>query len=181
MKKMLKIVACMILVIASILAIPACEQKPETNDYITVNTTGASFSGSDVVFKNAEDFKLTYQGDNHYVAEGSASVMNQEQATTWGTVVDTKYIVVNVKMGKDSKSIIGWRNKETMNTAFTAEEIDGSLIKNSTCKDDAKNYILAISDGNTARHPELTIWRIEVTPKDATEAIVYTVDFSALY
>lgn len=180
MKKVLRVITCMLLILTSILLIPACNE-PNTNDYITANTSGASFSGSDVVYKNADDFKLTYQGNNHYVAEGSASVMNEEQAKTWGTVVDSKYIVVTIKMGAGSNAIIGWRNNETMNNQFQAEEIDGSLVKNSTSKNDTKNYILAISDGKTARHPELTIWRIEVTPKDATEAIVYTVDFSALY
>ena len=90
-------------------------------------------------------------------------------------------MVVTVKIGAGSNAIIGWRNNETKNKAFVEDEIDGSLIKRSTAKNDTKNYILAVTDGETPRHPDLKVWRIEVTEKDATEAKVYTVDFSALY
>lgn len=180
MKKVLKVFALIIMALTCLVTIPACNETP-TNDYITANTTGASFSGSDVVYKNADNFKLVYKGDNHYVAEGSASVMTEEQATTWGTVVGSKFMVVTVKIGAGSNAIIGWRNNETKNKAFVEDEIDGSLIKRSTAKNDTKNYILAVTDGETPRHPDLKVWRIEVTEKDATEAKVYTVDFSALY
>lgn len=180
MKKVIRLFTCMLLLMVCIFTIPACNEEPK-DDFITANTQGASFSGSEVVFKNADDFKLTYQGDHHYVATGSASKMTDEQATAWGTVANSKFIVVTVKMGADSNAIIGWRNNETKSTAFTTEEIDGSLVKRSTAKNDSKNYILAISDGDTARHPDLKVWRIEVTKKDSTEVITYTVDFSTLY
>lgn len=180
MKKVLKVFALIIMALTCIVAIPACNKTP-TDDYITANTTGASFSGSDVVYKNANDFKLVYKGDNHYVAEGSASIMTEEQATTWGTVAGSKFIVVTIKMGAESNAIIGWRNEETKNNAFSEDEIDGTLIKKSSAKNDTKNYILAITDGDTPRHSDLKVWRIEVTQKDATEAKAYTVDFSALY
>ena len=112
--------------------------------------------------------------------------MDKDQAAAWGTVEGSKYVVVNVKMGAGSTSIVGWRNAETKDTAFTQEEIDDSLIKNSSAKNETKNYILALSDGETPRHEDLQIWRIEVTPAteegaEAQETIVYTIDFSALY
>ena len=179
MKRILKIFMCLTLIIVSAYGLCAC--GTEQNDYITANTSGASFSGSDVVFKNSDDFKVVYKGENHYVLEGSASVMSEEQATAWGTVVNSKYVVLTVKMGEGANAIIGWRNADTMSTPYTEEEIDGSTIKRSTSKTATKNYILAISDGETLRHPDLKIWRIEVTEKDATEAKIYTVDFSNLY
>lgn len=179
MKKLKNAILCFALIIASIGGLYACG-TPE-NDYITANTTGASFSGSEVVYKNAEDFRVVYQGDNHYVLEGSANSMTQEQATTWGTVVNSKFVVLNIKMGEGAQAIIGWRNSDTKNQAYTQEEIDGSLIKKSSSKNATKNYILALTDGETPRHPDLKIWRIEVTEKDATEAKIYTVDFSNLY
>lgn len=180
MKKFLNMLLCLTLVIVSAYGLCACQSTP-TNDYITANTSGASFSGSDVVYKNADDFKVVYKGDNHYVLEGSASVMNEEQATTWGTVANSKYVVLTIKMGEGAQAIIGWRDADTMGKAYTEEEIDGNIIKRSTAKNATKNYILAITDGDTPRHPELTIWRIEVTAKDTTEAVVYTVDFSEMY
>lgn len=179
MKKFLTSCACLMMILVGGIALSAC-QTTQTNSYITVSD-GASFSGSEVEFKNADNFKLEYKGNNHYVATGSASTMTAEQATTWGTVEGSKFIVVKVKMGKEGNAIIGWRSAETADKQFEDEEIDGSLIKRSTSKNETKNYILAISDGDEARHPELTTWRIEVTEKDATESVAYTIDFSALY
>lgn len=179
MKKIQNILVCFALIAVSLVGLYACGTP--TNDYITANTTGASFSGSDVVYKNAEDFQVIYKGDNHYELQGSASAMTQEQATTWGTVENSKFVVLNIKMGAGANAIIGWRNSDTMNTPYTESEIDGSFIKRSTSKNESKNYILAITDGETPRHPENKIWRIEVTPKDSTETVSYTVDFSNLY
>lgn len=179
MKRILKLFMCLTLLIVSAYGLCACGTEPD--DYIIANTSGASFSGSDVVFSNADDFKVVYKGDNHYVLEGSASTMNAEQATTWGTLENSKYVVLTVKMGEGANAIIGWRNADTMKTPYTEEEIDGSTIKRSTSKNATKNYILAISDGETLRHPDLKVWRIEVTEKDATNTKIYTVDFSNLY
>lgn len=150
------------------------------NNYITPSD-GASFSGSDVKFTNASDFSLRYLGDNKYEANGSANTMTAEQASTWGTVEGSKYVVLNVKMGVDGSAIIGWRDAETADKAFEESEIDGTLIKRSTASNETKNYILALTDGDTYRHEEFPVWRIEVTEKDATETKVFTVDFSKLY
>lgn len=180
MKKVFNILACLLLVVCSVTLVACGCHKDKTNDYITPSSV-ASFAGSNVEFKNDESFKLIYDGHNSYHAEGKAAKMSAEQATTWGTVEGSKYIVVNVKMGVDGSAIIGWRNKETAGTAYKESEIDGSLIKRSTAKNESKNYILALSDGDTARHPDLKIWRIEVTEKDATESVAYTIDFSRLY
>ena len=181
MKRSLKSLISMFAVVAILLVagmtLTSCGG---VNDYITPSR-GASFSGSDVKFTNASDFSLTYQGDNKYEANGSANTMSKEQASAWGTVEGSKYVVLNVKMGVDGSAIIGWRNKETADKPFEESEIDGSLIKRSTASNETKNYILAISDGDTYRHEELPIWRIEVTEKDATETKVFTVDFSKLY
>ena len=69
-----------------------------------------------------------------------------------------------------------------MNTPYSQEEIDGTFIKNSTtAKSETKNFILALSDGDTPRHPDFKIWRIEVTEQDATEFKAFTVDFTDLY
>ena len=182
MKKGYKVFAIMLLLVACFVAMPACGETPPQNDYISANTSGSSFSGSDVVYKNADDFKLEYLGDNNYKAVGSASRMTEEQATTWGTVANSKFIVISVKMGVGGKAIIGWRNSETMNTPYSQEEIDGTFIKNSTtAKSETKNFILALSDGDTPRHPDFKIWRIEVTEQDATEFKAFTVDFTELY
>ena len=183
MKRFLNYSACITLIIVSAFGISACKNQEEEpkNDYITVTTTDTSFPESDVVYKNTDTFKLNYKGDNHYVAEGNASVMNEEQANTWGTIANSKYIVLSVKMGVDGKAIFGWRSSETQNTAFKEDEIDGTLIKRTTSEDAVKEFILAVSDGDTPRHPDMKIWRIEVTEKDATEAKAYTIDFSALY
>ena len=177
MKKILSKISIFALAFAVCFAFVGCGMQ---NDYITAST-GAKFSGVVTEFKNAEDFKLVYLGDNNYKAEGSANTMNAEQASAWGTVEGSKFVVVNVKMGVGGTSIVGWRSEATKDTAYEPSEIDGSLIKNSTAANETKNYILALSDGTTPRHPELKVWRIEVTEKDATEMVAYTIDFSALY
>ena len=184
LKRTLLVLACLAMVLVAGVTLAACG-GPGTNDYITEGEN-ASFSNSDVKFNNASDFQLVYQGNNHYIAQGTAAIMDKDQAAAWGTVEGSKYVVVNVKMGAGSTSIVGWRNAETKDTAFTQKEINGSLIKNSSAKNETKNYILALSDGETPRHEDLQIWRIEVTPAteegaEAQETIVYTIDFSALY
>ena len=183
LKRTLLALACITMVLVAGVTHVACG-GPGTNDYITEGEN-ASFSNSDVKFNNASDFQLVYQGNNHYVAQGTAAIMDKDQAAAWGTVEGSKYVVVNVKMGAGSTSIVGWRNAETKDTAFTQKEIDGSLIKNSSAKNETKNYILALSDGDAFIHEDLKVWRIEVTPAasegETVEPVYYTIDFSALY
>ena len=181
LKKVQIFAVCIFMALIVLLSFTACGEK--SNDYITVGKD-ASFSGSDVKFNNAKDFELVYLGDNKYEAKGSPAIMTSEQASAWGTVEGSKYVVINVKMGAGSTSIVGWRNVDTQDNAFEQSEIDGSLIKNSSAKNDTKNYILALSDGEIERHPDLKIWRIEVTPASSdgqAEKVVYTIDFSAMY
>lgn len=179
MKKFLSCFACIAMILVAGVTLAACGGA-QTNDYITPST-GASFSESSVKFSNANDFTLEYKGKNHYVAKGSASTMTQEQATAWGTEAGSKFVVVNVKMGKNSTAVVGWRNDETKGTAFEAAEIDGTLIKNVTAANDTKNFILALTDGETLRHADKTIWRIEVKAAESEDVGVYTIDFSAFY
>lgn len=183
-KRALTTFACLVMVLIAGLTLAACGGT-ESNEYITPGSNASFSSAPDVKYNNASDFALTYKGNNHYEATGSAAVMDATQASTWGTVEGSKYVVVNVKMGEGSTAIIGWRSVENKDNAFEESEIDGTNIKTSTAANDTKNYILALSDGDAFRHEDLKVWRIEVTPAasegETVEPVYYTIDFSALY
>ena len=149
------------------------------NDYITEGRN-ASLAGSTVVFQNTEDFALSYDGDNHYIVSGSANVMNAEQSAETGFVEQSKFVVVNVKTEKDATSVVGWRNNENKDTAFSDEEKAGEGIIQTTSANDTKNFIIVLSDGDTYLHAENTIWRIEVSV-EGEETVAYTIDLSNLY
>ncbi len=175
MKKFISVLACLAILFVGGVSLAACGQ---TNDYITAEHKATI---SEVEFANDASFKLNYKGDNHYVAEGKAATMTEEQAKAWGTEKGSKYVVVTVKAGKDSEAVYGWRATDKSGDEFKDNEIDGSLIKKSTVAGESEDFVLALTDGETARHSEAQVWRVEVTGKDAKEAEVYTIDFSALY
>lgn len=182
LKRALTIFACLAMVLVAGFTLAACGET-QTNDYITPGTN-ASFSGSpDVKYNNASDFTLVYKGNNHYEATGSLATMDATQATTWGGVQEgAKYCVLNVKTGKDATGYIGWRSVEDKDKPFTEEEAtsDGVNVKKTSASNETKNYILALTDGVNERYPDKPIWRIQITPKDSTEEITYTIDFSNL-
>ena len=183
LKKVVLSVFCLMLVLTAGVLLTACGGTQE-NDYVTPGTN-ASFTGSDVKFNNSADFALVYKGDNHYEATGSCAKMDADQAKAWGTVEGSEYVVVNVKMGKNSTAIVGWRTVEDKDKEFLENEIDDENIKRSTSSNETKNFILALTDGETPRHENEQVWRIEVTPKaeegETATKVVYTIDFSKLY
>ena len=179
MKKFLKVLMCFAMVVFAGVALVGCGGT-QTNDYITPSVS-ASIEGSSVKFANANDFSLEYKGNNHYVAKGSAVVMSADQSTAYGTTEGSKFVVINVKMGKDSTAVAGWRTTETKDTKFEAGEIDGSLVVSVTAKNDAKNFILALSDGQNAVHEDKQIWRIDVKASGSEEVVSYTIDFSSFF
>ncbi len=179
MKKFLSGIACCVMILFAGLCLAACGGAP-TNDYITPSA-GASFSGSAVKFANASDFTLEYKGKNNYVAKGSVNTMTAEQATAFGTTEGSKFVVINVKMGKDSTAVVGWRTAENATTKFEENEIDGALVKSVTAQNETKNFVLALSEGQNAVHEENQIWRIEVKAAESEEFVSYTIDFSAFY
>ena len=117
----------------------------------------------------------------NYVATGDAAVMDATQAATWGTVEGSKYVVIDVKLAEGEMAYIGWKSAEDADVAFTEDDIDGTTNKKSEGDEGAtvKNYILALSDGDVERHPELTTWRFQIEVGD--EKVAYTIDFSAFY
>lgn len=177
MKKILSICACLAMVLVGGLTLAAC--CGNENDYITAGNN-ASLAGSSVVFQNAEGFELVYDGDNHYTASGSTNVMNAEQSAETSYAENSKFVVVNVKTEKDATSVVGWRNNENKDTAFSDEEKAGEGIIQTTSANDTKNFIIVLSDGDTYLHAENTIWRIEVSV-EGEEMVAYTIDLSSLY
>lgn len=174
MKKLISVLACLAIVLVGGISLAACGQT--YNVTVPDKTTIGQ-----VEFANDASFKLNYKGDNHFVAEGKAANMTEEQAKAWGTVKDSKFVVVSVNGGKDSELVFGWKAADKSDEAFKENEINGDLIKKETLTDDAEDFVLALSDGQTERHPELKVWRVEVKEKDAEESTAYTIDFSALY
>ena len=179
MKKFLSVMACMVMILVSAIALTACG-APQINSYITPST-GANLAGSEVEYKNSRDFTLQYKGKNHYVAKGTANTMTEAQAAEMSTSAGAKFVVLNVNMGINADATVGWRNEETKNVAFEAAEIDGQLIKSVYSENETKNFILVLSDGTSMNHETLKIWRIEVRKADSEEVAVYTIDFSEFY
>ncbi len=180
MKKFLSVMACLVMVLVGGVALAAC--GPKTNDFITVSEEGGYFDAApEVKYMNTDTFKLEYKGNNHYVATGDAAVMDATQAATWGTVEGSKYVVIDVKLAEGEMAYIGWKSAEDADVAFTEDDIDGTTNKKSEGDEGAtvKNYILALSDGDVERHPELTTWRFQIEVGD--EKVAYTIDFSAFY
>ena len=179
MKKLLKVIMCFTMVLFAGVALVGCGGA-QTNDYITP-AVSASIEGSSVKFANANDFSLEYKGKNHYVAKGSAVVMSAEQASAFGTSEGSKFVVVNVKTGKDASFVAGWRTAENKDTKFEQSEIDGVLVKNGSAKNDTKNFILALSEGQNAVHEDSQIWRVEVKGAGSEDVVSYTIDFSSFF
>lgn len=82
-KRALTTFACLVMVLIAGLTLAACGGT-ESNDYITPGLNASFSSEPDVKYNNASDFALTYKGNNHYEATGSAAVMDATQASTWG-------------------------------------------------------------------------------------------------
>lgn len=184
LKKSFTIFALISMVILAALTLGACG-GPGVNNYITPGSNASFSSAPDVKYNNAAGFTLEYLGNNNYKAIGTLAEMDATQAKTWGNVQEgAKYCVLNIKMGKDSSALIGWRSVEDKDKAFTEEETNTQEnkdnIKKISSSNETKNMILAITDGTNDRYPDMPIWRIQITPKDSEEVITYTVDFSNL-
>lgn len=182
MKKILSLMACMVMVLVGGVALAACGGK--TNDTVTPTNTDkvVTFAGFDN-WKNTDDFALKYLGDNKYEATGSAATMTAEQGQAWGSVAEgSKYVILSIKMETGATMVTGWR--ENADQGFG--EGEGSN-KTYSGTEGVKEFVLGLSNGETPLHAENPVWRIELkAPQaegstEASETVVYTIDFSALY
>ncbi len=190
LKKTFSILFCLVFLFLAGFLLVGCNET-ETNDYITVGSDASFTNYQDVKFYNSSDLTITYQGNNHYTIEGSASIMTEEQATAYSTETGVSvgngalYIVLNVKTGKGATEVVGWRSEEEKDVAFTEGEIGINYVTTATSANETKNFILVIHSGVNFLHENAQIWRIEVTTAveegETTETVVYTVDFSDLY
>ena len=130
LKRGVTAVVCLVMALMICLTLSACgEQDVNDNLFATKQDTQVSFGGRND-WKNSDDFTITYEGNDHFVASGSASTMSAEQGTTWGNVDEgSKYVIVTIKMEPKSTIISGWRSADEQNNAFVESEIDGTNIK----------------------------------------------------
>lgn len=188
LKRGVTAVVCLVMALMICLTLSACgEQDVNDNLFATKQDTQVSFGGRND-WKNSDDFTITYEGNDHFVASGSASVMSAEQGTAWGNVDEgSKYVIVTIKMEPKSTIISGWRSADEQNKAFVESEIDGTNIKETSYNGvvGEKEYVLGLTNGEIALHADAPIWRAEVTSpavegEEQTVAI-YTVDFSSFF
>lgn len=188
LKRGVTAVVCLVMALMICLTLSACcGQDVNGNLFATKQDTQVSFGGRND-WKNSDDFTITYEGNDHFVASGSASTMSAEQGTAWGNVDEgSKYVIVTIKMEPKSTIISGWRSADEQNNAFVESEIDGTNIKETSYNGvvGEKEYVLGLTNGEIALHADAPIWRAEVTSpavegEEQTVAI-YTVDFSSFF
>lgn len=183
MKKFLSIMACMVMVLVGGVALAACGNNKPKDVTATETSKVVTFAGLDS-WKNSDDFGLEYLGNNKYKAKGSAASMTAEEGEKWGNVAEgSKYVILSIKMEKGSTMKTGWKSVETADVAFA--EGEGSN-KTYSGEEGVKEFILGISNGETALHAENPVWRVELKAPQTegqteVETVVYTIDFSALY
>lgn len=192
LKSVLSIIACLAIVLVAGFALTACCGQDVNEDlFATKQETEINFNGR-TDWKNADNFTITYEGENdgayHFVASGDASVMSAEQGTAWGNVAEgSKYVIVTIKMEPGSNIISGWRSTEEQGKSFEESEIDGVNIKRTSYNGvvGEKEYVLGLTDGDTLLHADAPIWRAEVTSPavegEETTTTIYTVDFSSFF
>ncbi len=188
LKRGVTAVVCLVMALMICLTLSACcGQDVNGNLFATKQDTQVSFGGRND-WKNSDDFTITYEGNDHFVASGSASTMSAEQGAAWGNVDEgSKYVIVTIKMEPKSTIISGWRSADEQNKAFVESEIDGTNIKETSYNGvvGEKEYVLGLTNGEIALHADAPIWRAEVTSpavegEEQTVAI-YTVDFSSFF
>ena len=188
LKRGVTAVVCLVMVLMICLTLSACgEQDVNDNLFATKQDTQVSFGGRND-WKNSDDFTITYEGNDHFVASGSASTMSAEQGTAWGNLDEgSEYVIVTIKMEVGSNIISGWRSTDEQNKAFEESEIDGVNIKRTSYNGvvGEKEYVLGLTNGDEPLHADAPIWRAEVTSPagegEETSVAVYTVDFSSFF
>lgn len=188
LKRGVTAVVCLVMALMICLTLSACgEQDVNDNLFATKQDTQVSFGGRND-WKNSDDFTITYEGNDHFVASGSASTMSAEQGTAWGNLDEgSEYVIVTIKMEVGSNIISGWRSTDEQNKAFEESEIDGVNIKRTSYNGvvGEKEYVLGLTNGEIALHADAPIWRAEVTSPavegEETSVAVYTVDFSSFF
>ena len=188
LKRRVTAVVCLVMVLMICLTLSACgEQDVNDNLFATKQDTQVSFGGRND-WKNSDDFTITYEGNDHFVASGSASTMSAEQGTAWGNLDEgSEYVIVTIKMAVGSNIISGWRSTDGQDKAFEESEIDGVNIKRTSYNGvvGEKEYVLGLTNGDEPLHADAPIWRAEVTSPavegEETSVAVYTVDFSSFF
>lgn len=188
LKRGVTAVVCLVMALMICLTLSACgEQDVNDNLFATKQDTQVSFGGRND-WKNSDDFTITYEGNDHFVASGSASTMSAEQGTAWGNLDEgSEYVIVTIKMAVGSNIISGWRTTDEQNKAFEESEIDGVNIKRTSYNGvvGEKEYVLGLTNGDEPLHADAPIWRAEVTSPavegEETSVAVYTVDFSSFF
>ena len=188
LKRGVTAVVCLVMALMICLTLSACGEQ-DVNDklFATKQDTQVSFGGRND-WKNSDDFTITYEGNDHFVASGSASTMSAEQGTAWGNLDEgSEYVIVTIKMAVGSNIISGWRSTDEQNKAFEESEIDGVNIKRTSYNGvvGEKEYVLGLTNGDEPLHADAPIWRAEVTSPavegEETSVAVYTVDFSSFF
>ena len=188
LKRGVTAVVCLVMVLMICLTLSACGEQ-DVNDklFATKQDTQVSFGGRND-WKNSDDFTITYEGNDHFVASGSASTMSAEQGTAWGNLDEgSEYVIVTIKMAVGSNIISGWRSTDEQDKAFEESEIDGVNIKRTSYNGvvGEKEYVLGLTNGDEPLHADAPIWRAEVTSPavegEETSVAVYTVDFSSFF
>lgn len=188
LKRGVTAVVCLVMALMICLTLSACgEQDVNDNLFATKQDTQVSFGGRND-WKNSDDFTITYEGNDHFVASGSTSTMSAEQGTAWGNLDEgSEYVIVTIKMAVGSNIISGWRSTDEQNKAFEESEIDGVNIKRTSYNGvvGEKEYVLGLTNGDEPLHADAPIWRAEVTSPavegEETSVAVYTVDFSSFF
>ena len=188
LKRGVTAVVCLVMALMICLTLSACgEQDVNDNLFATKQDTQVSFGGRND-WKNSDDFTITYEGNDHFVASGSASTMSAEQGTAWGNLDEgSEYVIVTIKMAVGSNIISGWRSTDEQNKAFEESEIDGVNIKRTSYNGvvGEKEYVLGLTNGDEPLHADAPIWRAEVTSPavegEEQTTTVYTVDFSSFF
>ena len=188
LKRGVTAVVWLVMVLMICLTLSACgEQDVNDNLFATKQDTQVSFGGRND-WKNSDDFTITYEGNDHLVASGSASTMSAEQGSAWGNLDEgSEYVIVTIKMEVGSNIISGWRSTDEQNKAFEESEIDGVNIKRTSYNGvvGEKEYVLGLTNGDEPLHADAPIWRAEVTSPavegEETSVAVYTVDFSSFF
>lgn len=188
LKRGVTAVVCLVMALMICLTLSACgEQDVNDNLFATKQDTQVSFGGRND-WKNSDDFTITYEGNDHFVASGSPSTMSAEQGTAWGNLDEgSEYVIVTIKMAVGSNIISGWRTTDEQNKAFEESEIDGVNIKRTSYNGvvGEKEYVLGLTNGDEPLHADAPIWRAEVTSPavegEETSVAVYTVDFSSFF
>ena len=137
-----------------------------------LNTGDNSFSGSDVVFKNSEEVKITVASDGTYVVSGTAPTMTSEQAAAWGAAdTTTKFVVIeySTDIAGATKRVVGWVN------SVDADVTDARDLPS----DGVQTTILGVAGAGTVRG-ENNFYKVEIQNDNGDVLATYIFDFSTL-